>query len=95
METLLYLIAGVVLGYLFRNKRYTLTIADKGISYMVWLLLFFLGLAVGLNKQILANIYVLGWQALVLTIGASIGDFTITPSSMSYLLRTDFNCSSK
>lgn len=46
---------------------------DQLISLAIYVLLLLLGISVGLNNTIVQNIGTLGYQALVITLGAVIG----------------------
>ncbi len=66
------LFAGMIIGYVFREK-----IPAKRINLLlklsIYLLLFFMGVAIGRNEEIMDNLALLGWQSLLLTIGAVTG----------------------
>lgn len=63
---------GIALGYLFRKKT-ILQKLGKPISYTIYLLLFFLGISVGGNKEIINNLPSLGGQALLLAFAGTFG----------------------
>lgn len=65
--------AGIVIGYLIRKKSKILRMNEQFVSWAIYLLLFFLGIMVGTNKQVLAHFDTLGLQALVITFGAVSG----------------------
>ncbi|MBR8535945.1 LysO family transporter [Carboxylicivirga mesophila] len=73
METLLFLCGGVLLGYLFRKRKELRAGVEKSITVMIWLLLLFLGIAIGANQQVIENIHVIGTKAMVLTFGGIAG----------------------
>lgn len=62
------MLAGIVVGYLFRHKN--LEWIQKLITPVIWLLLLLLGIAVGGNDNIINDLAKIGWQALMITIGA-------------------------
>lgn len=62
---------GVLVGYLFRNKK--LSWIQSLITLFIWLLLFLLGVDVGGNQAIISNLHTLGLEALYLTIAAVLG----------------------
>jgi len=66
-----FMVAGVAVGYLFR--RYKFTFIHQLILLLIWLLLFMLGLELGYEKSIVANIMSLGVDALILAIAATLG----------------------
>lgn len=65
------MLSGVVVGYLLRNKN--LSFVPRLITIAIWVLLFMLGLAVGLNDAILNNLDTIGLQAFILSVGGIAG----------------------
>lgn len=65
LSIIITMIAGVLIGYLFRNVQF-LQKTEKSISYTIFLMLFILGISVGSNDLIINNIARFGWQAFVL-----------------------------
>lgn len=65
------MLGGVLAGFLLRKKK--LGWVSQFIMIAIWVLLFLLGIAVGHNEEILNNLDTIGWQALVLSIGAVLG----------------------
>lgn len=73
LTILLFLLLGMGVGFVLRRRRKALEWAAKAAHWMVYLLLFFLGLSVGLNDTVIAALGSLGVQALVLSVGAVVG----------------------
>jgi len=65
--------AGIILGYLVRNKIRLIKYFDHSINIAIYLLLFLLGISVGANKTIMNNLGSLGLKALLLALGAVAG----------------------
>lgn len=65
------MLGGALAGFLLRKKK--LGWVSQFIMIAIWILLFLLGIAVGHNEEILNNLDTIGWQALVLSIGAVLG----------------------
>ena len=63
---------GIALGYLFRKKA-LLQKLGKPVSYTIYILLFFLGISVGGNHEIINNILSLGSDALLLAFAGTTG----------------------
>ena len=63
---------GIALGYLFRKVK-VLQMLPKSISWTIWLLLFFFGLQVGANEQVVSNLDTLGLKALLIAVAGSMG----------------------
>lgn len=65
------MLCGIALGYLLRGKP--MGAISKIITVLIWALLFLLGIEVGSNPKIIGGLQTLGVEALLLTIGGSIG----------------------
>ena len=66
------MVAGIFIGYFLRRNEKILRINEKLVSGAIYLLLFFLGIMVGTNKQVLNHFDTLGMQALIITLGSDI-----------------------
>jgi uncharacterized membrane protein YbjE (DUF340 family) len=64
---------GILAGLLVRNKPKLARWNDRAVNLAIYLLLFLLGVSVGGNKQIMANLGSLGLKALILAVGAIAG----------------------
>lgn len=65
------MVSGILLGYLFRERN--LKFIQKLITWAIFILLFLLGLSVGVNDQIMDNLDTIGMDALLITFGAVAG----------------------
>ena len=65
------MLCGIGLGCLLRGRN--TAAVSKIITVLIWALLFLLGIEVGSNPKIIGGLQTLGVEALVLTIGGSIG----------------------
>ncbi|MBS3770763.1 MAG: LysO family transporter [Bacteroidales bacterium] len=72
------LVVGIFLGYLLRNHSKILRVSSKLTDGAIFLLLFFLGVTVGMNEQITSNFQNIGLQSLVITLFATIGSILVT-----------------
>lgn len=64
--------SGIGVGYLLRRREWVEWLY-KGIAYTIWLLLFFFGLQVGANEQVVANLDTLGLKALAISLSGVLG----------------------
>lgn len=64
--------AGIAIGFLLRRVDF-LQRLDKPLLYVIFVLLFLMGLAVGGNPDIVDNLPHIGGQALVLAIAGTLG----------------------
>lgn len=62
---------GIGLGYLLR--RQSLSWINRGITFLIWLLLFLLGIEVGHNEQIIRSLPTLGLEAFAIAIVCVLG----------------------
>lgn len=72
LNIILIILSGVVVGYFVRKipqVKYVGTI----ISMIIMLLLFFLGVSVGANEQVVKNFSSIGFDALIITLGGTLG----------------------
>ena len=68
-----FFIAGIGLGALVGHKKRLMRRIAQCSELLVVILLFVLGAAIGSNAQIMANVWSLGWEGLVLALGAIVG----------------------
>ena len=78
------LVAGILLGYLLRNKRRFLVLSARLTDGAIFLLLFFLGVSVGMNEEVVSNFQNIGLQAFLLTVLGTQGSVVV--SWLFYLL---------
>lgn len=79
------MLGGVLAGFLLRKKK--LGWVSQFIMIAIWILLFLLGIAVGHNEEILNNLDTIGWQALVLSIGAVLGSVLLAGVVYRFFLK--------
>ena len=61
----------MLLGYLLRKRD--LKKIHQLITLLIWLLLFILGIEVGSNEQIIKGLHTIGLEAVILTLGGTLG----------------------
>ena len=64
---------GIFIGLFINNRPKIIKGVDKMTTWSIYLLLFLLGIGVGLNEKIINNLHSIGLQAIILTIGAVLG----------------------
>jgi uncharacterized membrane protein YbjE (DUF340 family) len=67
------MLAGIFIGFAINRFPKVIRANDKMISWAIYLLLFLLGISVGLNKTIIQNLDKIGLQAAIITLGAISG----------------------
>jgi len=65
--------SGLLLGYILRDKDVFRGILESGINWVIYLLLFLLGISVGTRKEIIDNFSKIGFDAVLITLGAMVG----------------------
>ena len=60
------MLSGMAVGFLLRKRR--LRVVPHAVTVLIWLLLFFLGVEVGENPQVINGISSLGLEALWLSL---------------------------
>lgn len=61
---------GILVGRFFRDRKKLRKNVDMAVTWSVYLLLFLLGVSVGINEKVLANFSQIGYKAFWITIGA-------------------------
>lgn len=67
------MILSVAVGFLLKDRLPLVKKSGAVIKYIVWLLLFLLGLSVGVNDVILGNLHTVGLKALALAAAGMLG----------------------
>ena len=70
-------VAGIVVGRLLRDKKTTRKNIDRLVSVAIFVLLFLLGISVGINDKITNDFSKIGYNAILLTIGAVLGSLIL------------------
>ena len=65
--------AGIIVGRFIRNNRFARRGIDRLVTFAVYLLLFLLGISVGINDKIINDFSRIGYTAVLLTLGAVLG----------------------
>ena len=65
------MLSGMAVGFLLRKRR--LRVVPHAVTVLIWLLLFFLGVEVGENPQVINGISSLGLEALWLSLTGIVG----------------------
>lgn len=73
IEIILIMAAGIAVGYAIRGRKRLVKVVDRLTMYSICLLLFLLGVAIGVNELIVKNMHILGLRAFVLSLGGVMG----------------------
>ncbi len=66
-----FMLGGMAIGFLLRHKEFSWI--HMVITFLIWILLFLLGLEVGGNRRIIEGFATLGAEALVITVACVLG----------------------
>jgi len=72
LTIILCIIAGIVAGYLLRKNDFVKHTGSL-LSVVIMLLLFFLGVSIGTNEQVVNHFASIGLEAFILTVGGTLG----------------------
>lgn len=75
---ILFIFLGISLGYTLRTRLASKVgvisaLNGRFTTWLIWLLLFMLGLEVGSNRELIAALPTLGVEAMVLSVSATLG----------------------
>lgn len=73
VEILLIMVLGILCGFLIRRRNSIIKLIEPLLNWSVYILLFLIGIGVGTNKIVVERLGIIGFQALVLTLGAVLG----------------------
>ncbi len=73
IEILIIMTLGILVGSFIHKKNTLLKINHKLLTLTLYFLLLSLGINIGLNEKIINDIQVLGFQSVIITIGAVFG----------------------
>lgn len=71
LKVVAIMLSGIAVGFLLRKRR--LRVVPHAVTVLIWLLLFFLGMEVGENPQVINGIRNLGLEALWLALAGIVG----------------------
>ncbi len=80
------MILGTVVGYIFRSNK--LGNISKIITFIIWVLLFLLGVEVGTNPDIIAGLGTIGVEALIITVAAVLGSALVAILLWRYIKKS-------
>ena len=72
------LVLGMLTGYLLRKRKRLIAVGSRLTDASIFILLFFLGVSVGMNEQVVTNFRNIGLQAFLLTLLATLGSVLVT-----------------
>lgn len=83
---ILVMLSGMLLGRLLRNRR--MAFLPRVVMFLIWVLLFLLGVEVGANPEIIRNLKSLGIEAFVLAVAGTLGSAVLAWALWHYAERS-------
>ena len=80
---ILVMLSGMLLGRLLRNRR--MAFLPRVVMFLIWVLLFLLGVEVGANPEIIRNLKSLGVEAFVLAVAGTLGSAVLAWALWRYV----------
>ncbi len=78
IQVLILMIIGIVIGRFIRNNRKLIKINDKLTTIAIFILLFAMGINIGLNDKIIRDLDNVGLSALLITVAALLGSLVFS-----------------
>lgn len=78
IEVLIIMSLGMLLGFLFSSKQKFISIINKSTMWIIFALLFFMGISVGINDDIMNNLRTIGLQGFILALVAILGSVVLS-----------------
>ena len=78
ISILLILTSGILIGLLLISKPKLHLIISHLLNWSIYLLLFFLGISVGTNQEVLSNLSKLGYQAISIAVASITGSVILS-----------------
>jgi len=69
---------GIVLGYILRSKEKLIKVSNKATLWVIFILLFFMGISVGSNSKVMQNLDTIGLRGLQLATVAILGSVLLS-----------------
>ncbi len=77
LTVIVLFITGIIAGRFFRNSNSARKGIDILVTWAVYILLFLLGISVGINDKIINDFSRIGYTSVLLTIGAVLGSIIL------------------
>lgn len=82
-----FMIAGIFIGYFLRKYRSLFRITEKLNMWIIFLLLFSMGLSIGNNKEIIYSLGQLGSTAIIIGLAATAGSVLLSIPLYKFLFK--------
>lgn len=89
LNVILVMTLGILFGIAFRSKKKMINVFIKSTLWIIFLLLFFLGLTVGYNDEIMQNLGTIGFRALQFSLAALLGSLSLSWVVYRYFFKSN------
>lgn len=83
VSVLVVMCLGMVIGFVLRNQTKFIALSNKLITYMIFVLLFLLGVGVGSNEKLVNNFHAIGYKAVIISLSSIL--FSVILSYVVYV----------
>jgi uncharacterized membrane protein YbjE (DUF340 family) len=80
---------GMVLGYFLRSRKKLLKILTQSTLWIIFILLFFMGISVGGNSEVMKNLDTIGIRGLQLALVAIFGSVLLSWVVYRFVFKSD------
>lgn len=82
-----FMIAGIFIGYFLRQYKKLFRITERINIWIIFLLLFSMGLSIGNNKEIISSLSQLGSAAIIIGLAATAGSVLLSIPLYNFLFK--------
>lgn len=84
---ILIMTAGIVFGYLIQSRERLVMLFNKSTLGVIFLLLFFMGVSVGGNNEVMSNLDTIGLRGLQLAVATILGSVILAWVVYKFVLK--------
>ena len=78
LEVLVIMGLGMLIGFLFRSRKKFISAINKSTIWIISALLFFMGVSVGIDNNIMGQLSIIGLQGFILALVAILGSVLLS-----------------
>jgi len=88
LTVILIMVTGIVLGYFLRSKQGLIKVLNKSTIWVIFVLLFFMGISVGVNDTVMQNLDTIGLRGLQLAMVTILGSVLLAWVAYLWVFKT-------
>ncbi len=82
-----FMVAGIIIGYFFKQHKKLFKVIEKLNVWIIFLLLFSMGLSIGNNKHIIQSLDRFGTTAIIIGVAATVGSVLLSIPLYKFLFK--------